>query len=243
MILPSKRFTLIELLVVIAIIAILASLLLPALGKARDRARSIACLSNCKQIGIAFFLYADDSNGELPYNPDSNGSVKWKNFGGDIWGSQGQTYNIASLKPENRPLNAYTGGGRVFRCPADNGSWHDAWGTSYFFSVFDSGGAEGVMSLHRNDAPRGRKLADPIWENVMERKMLIVEPPWWSKYYYTSGGRHGNSTQVENTVFADGHGATVENIHYGNGGTGYVWSWHWQGWPEGKAMTEDHPYY
>lgn len=61
-----KRFTLIELLVVISIIGILMGMLMPVLGKARERARQASCANNLKQIGAAFIMYADDNKGKLP---------------------------------------------------------------------------------------------------------------------------------------------------------------------------------
>ena len=59
----------IELLVVIAIIAILASLLLPALARAKESGRRAACISNLRQLGVAVHAYSSDFNGKIPYGP------------------------------------------------------------------------------------------------------------------------------------------------------------------------------
>ncbi|NLX04099.1 MAG: DUF1559 domain-containing protein [Phycisphaerae bacterium] len=77
-----KSFTLIELLVVVAIVAVLVSILLPALSVAREKGRQVSCLSNLKQIGVMLFLYADDHSGwSIMAQPEPRFSGDWE-FGG-----------------------------------------------------------------------------------------------------------------------------------------------------------------
>ena len=207
-------FTLIELLVVIAIIGILASLLLPALARAKSQAHQIACLGNYRQLQLCWQLYIDDNNDALPPNATTLGggraafiatAATWIN--GNAW-TDTTTSNI-----EHGVLFPYNRSASIYKCPADRSTVRDEGRIPRTRSV--------SMNSYLNDLPN---LSDrTCWhffgqiktpspskvfvfldehENSIENARFTIAPPGGWIWIDFPAVRHNNGC---NLSFADGH--------------------------------------
>jgi len=132
-------FTLVELLVVIAIIAILASLLMPTFGKAKEQARAIDCVNNLRQIGIALQLYVDENGNRLPVMRDK-----------PLGTNAVVTNNLPSV---DMVLSNHLGNVRVLRCQSDRQQIFEQTGSSYAWNSLLNGQKADdltVLGLHFN---------------------------------------------------------------------------------------------
>lgn len=131
-------FTLIELLVVIAIIAILASLLLPTLGRAKGKATSISCVSGEKQLSLAMNLYADD-NGD--YYPPRSNSSRWPDRLLDYY----KTLKLLICPNDRTPNDPASGGGSNPSDAAPRSYIANGW-NDYFYRTMGSAGGDQYLN-------------------------------------------------------------------------------------------------
>jgi prepilin-type N-terminal cleavage/methylation domain-containing protein/prepilin-type processing-associated H-X9-DG protein len=194
----SGAFTLIELLVVIAIIAVLASLLLPALGRTKDQGRNIVCVNQLRQLGLALRMYAGDNNNLMPSAellPTS-----------PINATNPLPRICDILAPDLGKVGGGTNSPLVFKCPADDENRFATEGSSYEWNI--------ELNGHRMDETTTQKLNFMIVMadsngNVQTQTNGTVQlmfPPSTTPLFLDYDDFHPRSTASgKNVVFMDGH--------------------------------------
>ena len=229
---PSfQAFTLIELLVVIAIIGVLAALLLPALGRAKQQGHKIQCLSNLRQLQVAWELYAGDNNGWLPRNDGDE--FAGKSPGRPSWTAGWLTYTANN--PDNTNtywlttggngrIGNYTANAGIYKCPSDKswalqGGQRLARARSYSMnsllgsSQYSYTGGGGGFKVYRKTTDLGRPPVSQHFVFIDEHEDSIDDGWFWmsmaggnqAAWLALPGSRHN---QGANLTFADGHAET-----------------------------------
>jgi prepilin-type processing-associated H-X9-DG protein len=198
------------LLVVIAIIAILASLLLPVLNRAKIRAITISCLNNVKQLQVCWAMYAVDNNGWLPPNKAQTGSAT---LGTDSWISGGAQIDTTPDNIRRAVLFKYNTSIDIYHCPADKSlvpgtaiQRFRSYSISWPWMSGDLGGTYTEINQRESDirdpAPSIALVFMDENEDSINNGGFGVYPAGLWQYLDWPGSRHNRGCTLS---FADGH--------------------------------------